>query len=118
MYKGETKSPGMVVLLGIITCGIYTIIWTMKMVEDINGIRGKEEVSLALAIVGLFIPFIGPFLVWNKIDEALAAECQEKGITYNNNWTLWVILYFVSGVGVILFEYQTQDTLNKIWAAN
>ena len=117
MYKGETKSPGMVILLSLVTCGIYGMIWMWNHAKDINGITGREEISPGLAIASMFVPFI-IILFWQKSDNALVEVSAQKGLSYNSNFMLWVILLFVSYVGYWIYMYQAQEALNKIWEAN
>ena len=50
---------GMVVLLSIVTCGIYTLIWNYKMgdkVDRLKGVQGSSNILfLVLSIFGLGI---------------------------------------------------------------
>ena len=43
--------PLVVLLLSIVTCGIYLIYWNLKAAEVINAVNKREVVSPALAII-------------------------------------------------------------------
>ena len=62
LLSGEVNATGggMVVLLSIVTCGIYALYWYYKMGERTDRIKGSQEGStgliyLLLAIFGLSI---------------------------------------------------------------
>jgi len=116
MYKGETRSPVTVILLSIVTCSIYGIYWLYKTREDINGLLGREEISMALFICSIFIPFV-VIVFWKKVDDALGEVCRQRNAPYSSNFILWVILLFFY-IGEWVFIYQTQENLNKLWSVN
>ncbi|WP_430399469.1 DUF4234 domain-containing protein [Flavobacterium sp.] len=43
--------PIVVLILGIITCGLYLIYWNLKMAEVLNAVNNKEVISPTIAIV-------------------------------------------------------------------
>jgi hypothetical protein len=43
--------PVVVLVLGIITCGLYLIYWNIKMAEVLNAVNNKEVISPTIAIV-------------------------------------------------------------------
>jgi hypothetical protein len=43
--------PIVVLVLGIITCGLYLIYWNIKMAEVLNAVNNKEVISPTIAIV-------------------------------------------------------------------
>src|SRR3990170_1118522 len=45
------NDPVVVLLLGIVTCGLYLIYWNMKVAEVLNKVTGKELISPAIAVV-------------------------------------------------------------------
>ncbi len=42
--------PIIVLLLGIVTCGLYSIYWNIKAAEVLNAVSGKEIISLPIAV--------------------------------------------------------------------
>src|SRR4051794_17018391 len=49
VFKNE---PIMVLILGLVTCGLYNIYWNMKMAEVFNKVAGKEVISPVIAVLG------------------------------------------------------------------
>jgi hypothetical protein len=45
------NDPLVVLILGIITCGLYLIYWNIKMAEVLNAVNNKEVISPTIAIV-------------------------------------------------------------------
>lgn len=43
--------PLMVLLLGVVTCGLYLIYWNIKTAEVLNAVNKKEVISPAIAII-------------------------------------------------------------------
>jgi hypothetical protein len=46
------QDPVLVLILGILTCGLYLIYWNYKAAEAINAELGREAISPAIAILG------------------------------------------------------------------
>lgn len=42
--------PIVVLLLGIVTCGLYNIYWNIKAAEVLNAVSGKEIISSPIAV--------------------------------------------------------------------
>lgn len=45
------NDPIIVLILGIITCGLYLIYWNIKMAEVLNAVNKKEVISPTIAII-------------------------------------------------------------------
>ena len=116
MYKGVTRSPGMVILLSIVTCFIYYYIWLWWTKEDLNKLLGREEITTVMFICSIFVPFFYLYYLY-KADIALNDEiCPPRNVTYSKNFILWLILDLLVGVvGSCIAMFQIQETLNKIW---
>ena len=48
VFKNE---PIMVLILGIVTCGLYMIYWNMNIAKVLNAASGKEVISPVIAIL-------------------------------------------------------------------
>ena len=115
MYIGKTRNPIIVILLGIVTCGIYTLYWTYTAADEVNKITGQERINPILFLVSFFIPFLPLYFV-HKLDESFVEIGQKEGVPYDSKFILWLVLFFV-GIGYLVFYYQAQEMLNKIWLA-
>jgi phosphotransferase system glucose/maltose/N-acetylglucosamine-specific IIC component len=116
MYVGKTRDPVMVIVLSIITCGIYGLYWFYTTMVDLNGTLGEERLNPVLMLVVCIICTPVLYYVLYKIDQGLAEVSQKEGIYYKENFILWLLLVLLLGVGVFVAYYQITGTFNKIWA--
>lgn len=112
--KGETRNVWTVILLTLVTCGIYGIIWVYNTAKEINGYLGEEKINPVLALILCFVPF-GILYVFYVYNDALKEMNAKAGLPQSDNFVLWIILYFVAGISMYIFEYQVQTELNQIW---
>lgn len=115
MYIGKTRSPVVVILLSIVTCGIYGLFWYYTIMQDINLTLAEERLSPGLL---LFLAIICPPVAWYilyKVDEGLAEVCAEEQINYKSNFILWLLLSFVIGVGIFVAMVQITGAFNQLW---
>ena len=47
MTKGTVRSVPMLVLLSIVTCGIYYLYWIYKTTDEIKNFMGREDINPA-----------------------------------------------------------------------
>ncbi|MDR0943687.1 MAG: DUF4234 domain-containing protein [Ruminococcus sp.] len=107
------KSPITVILLSIVTCGIYYMYWSWQTNEEIKRLSGSvEEVSTAMLILGWFC---GPlaWYNWYKWDKSLQSVSQSSTESYNTNFIIWIVLSIFVGVGLFMMQYQVQDYINR-----
>lgn len=116
MYIGKTRDPVMVILLSIITCGIYAFFWYYTIMTDMNLTLGEERMNPILLLVLSIICFPVFWFVLYKTDKGLAEVTQKEGLQYKENFTMWLLLSLLLGVGMFVAYYQITATFNEIWA--
>lgn len=104
----ENRSIAKCVILSIITCGIYGIVWGVKIARDAVKVKDVNDDGLAEILLVLFLPFIGFFLAERKLNEG----CNAAGIQHNDNSILYLILGLF-GLGIVDYCLMQSD-LNKI----
>ncbi len=114
MYKGQVRSPALVIILSIVTCGIYAWYWIYKMSEELQRATGKSTISpgveLLLCIVTCGIYLIYWFYKYGK----MITEAQEQaGLNAEDNAVLYLLLA-IFGLGVVNMALM-QSAVNKIW---
>ncbi|MGL5755461.1 MAG: DUF4234 domain-containing protein [Paraclostridium sp.] len=108
----ENKNPVIQLLLSIFTCGIWSIVWFYKILEDTSALAPEENInpgiSLLLTIVtcGLY----GIYLNY-KIAKVLASAGEERNIKISDNSLLYVILA-IFGFGIVNYIIMQSD-INK-----
>lgn len=104
----ENRSIAKCVILSIITCGIYGIVWGVKIARDAVKVKDVNDDGLAEILLVIFLPFIGFFLAERKLNEG----CNAAGIAHSDNSILYLILGLF-GLGIVDYCLMQSD-LNKI----
>ncbi len=106
--KIEKRDIVKCVILSIVTCGIYGIIWIIKLAKDAVSVKDENDSATVETILMLFFPFIGFYLCEKKFSEG----CAQKGIPHNDNSILYLVLGLV-GLGIVDYCLMQSD-LNKL----
>lgn len=96
------------VLLSLVTCGIYGIIWAVKMGREAVSVKDANDAGTLEIVLMLFVPFLGYYLAEKKLFEGASA----KGIQISDNSILYLVLGLF-GLGLIDMILMQTD-LNKI----
>src|SRR5262245_44166640 len=106
---GRHRNPLVVLLLSIVTLGIYLLYWIYISFAEVRAHRGKGTsgiVGLLLALIPVSI-----FLLPSHIGDMYAEAGKTKPITgYAGLWAL------VPLVGGIVWLFKVQNRLNEYWA--
>ncbi len=110
--KGKVENPVTVLVLGLVTCGLYTIYWMWVRAKEMNAYLGKETVNPMFVIPGcLCFPVViyGEFLYCKGIP-----EMQKKGgVEAKDEFVLhFVLMLLLPYVG----SYLIQQKLNELWS--
>jgi hypothetical protein len=92
---GKPRSPLSVILLSLVTLGIY----------GLGGVVGL--------ILAIFLGFVNPFIMSSEVGRMYEAEGQEKPVSGITG--LWILLPLVGG---IVWLVKTQNALNRYWESH
>ncbi|MCL1862227.1 MAG: DUF4234 domain-containing protein [Defluviitaleaceae bacterium] len=115
-YVGVRREGITVIILSIVTCGIYALYWYYVTMEDINRATGEQRINSALLLVGIICCAPIAWYVLYQMDKNVARLSAESGTHYKENFILWLLLSLVAGVGVFVAMFQISGALNEIWA--
>ena len=115
MYVGKTRSGVLVVILTIITCGLYGLYWYYVVMEDMNKAMNRQYMSSVLLLILAIICFPFAWYILYKVDQGMVEVCTQEGVLYKENFILWLLLTLVLGVGVIVAMIQITGAYNKLW---
>src|SRR3954464_13212476 len=107
---GTPRGVGKVILFGIITLGIYIIIWQWKTFNELRTYRGQGVGGFA----GFLLSFIAVslFLLPSYVGKAYQEDGQNAPIT---GWSgFWVL---VPSMGTFIWTAKTQGALTYLWAS-
>lgn len=104
----ENRNIAKCIILSFVTCGIYMIIWAIKLAKDAVKVKDVNDDGLLEILLCIFLPFVGCFLAEKKLDEG----CRACGIDHKDNSILYLVLG-IFGFAIIDFALMQND-LNKI----
>ena len=107
---GTPRGVGKTILLGIITLGIYIIIWQWKTFNELKRYRGQGIGGG----VGFLLSFIAVslFLLPSYVGKAYQEDGQNAPIT---GWSgFWVLVPYI---GTFIWIAKNQGALNDFWAS-
>lgn len=116
---GKPRGVAFVIIMSIVTLGIYAIYWTYKSYEELRhyreqGVNGIVGVLLGIVVVGVFLlpSYVGRMykedLIRRGEEPILAA--QKVPIT---GWSGFLVL--IPYVGGIVWLAKIQSKLNNFW---
>jgi Domain of unknown function (DUF4234) len=110
---GKVRSPVTVILLSIITLGIYAHVWTYKTFQEMRdysgeGVGGVVGLVIGFLFYGIVIWFVAPSEVGN-LHERAGQEKRVQGTT-----GFWWLLPIIGG---IIWVVKVQNALNEFWEA-
>lgn len=112
---GKIRSPLMVIILGIVTFGIYFIIFYYKVFEELKNYRGQGWSGTLYLIFQFLFPFpliALPWLLPAYVGRMYVEDGQAAPITGMAGF--WV---FVPLVGGIILFVKIIRRMNEFWAA-
>lgn len=117
MTKGTVRSVPMLVVLSIVTCGIYYLYWIYKTTDEIKNFMEREDINPTLELV-LSIVTCGlyTFYWYYKYGKILYLEMTKKAgmdNTEDSTVLLIVLNFFMYVISCAIF----QDKLNAVWSS-
>jgi hypothetical protein len=108
---GHQRGPGFVIVMYIVTLGIYGLYWVYKSYEEMKayrkqGVSGIVGVLLGFIIVSIFLL---PAYVGRMYNEDGNPNNPVSGLT-----GFWVLVPYV---GSFIWLYKIQTALNEFWAS-
>lgn len=108
---GEIRSPAFVIILSIVTIGIYFIYWHYKTGEEIKKYSGEGlggVLWLVIALVAGFVMwFVAPSEVGNNLYKKDGQPAPVSGKT-----GFWMLIPLL---GFIIWVVKVQGALNRFW---
>lgn len=110
---GKVRNPLVVLLLSIVTLGIYSIVWHYCVFEELRNWRSQGWSGLVFIFFLLFfgialiaVPWLMPAYVGRMYEE----DGKSKPITGLAGF--WIIIPII---GVIVWIFKIQNNLNAFW---
>lgn len=115
--RGTVRSPGLVVVFSIITCGFYLIYWYFQTLGEMTEAGQNPTGNSALLDFSIVLVTCGIYGIYvdYRISKTLVEMQEAAGLRLNDTATLVVVLDIL-GLGVVGSAVH-QSELNRIWEA-
>jgi hypothetical protein len=110
---GKIRAPIVVILLSIVTIGIYGLVWQYNTFKEMKDYSGQGLGGTAGLLIAIFIGFVNVFLMPAEVGNLYAAERQPKPVSGPTGF--WLLLPLAGG---IVWIVKTQGALNRFWEAH
>lgn len=111
----------MILVLSIVTCGIYGFYYMYTMTRDLNQILGEQKIDPALAVLLTIVTCgIYQFIWYYQYGNYIQNVAQSNDIKVFENGTtylLWLVLGSFIVVGPLVAQYLFVSNFNKITIA-
>lgn len=114
--KGITRSIAGLIILSILTCGIYHLYWMYVTTNEINEYLSQEDTSGGMVLVFSFITCGIYTIYWyySMGKKIQAVQCKTLGI--GNDDSLLYLLLCVFGLSIVSSAI-IQSNLNNAWGS-
>ena len=106
------------IVLSLLTCGIWGLIWQYKQMEALNAWLGRQEYSF-LAWFVLSIVTCGIYAIYYeyKMAKGINEIQHSEGLLINSDLAVLCIFLTFFGLGIVSLAIQQAD-INKFYQAN
>jgi Domain of unknown function (DUF4234) len=111
--EGSFYSTGLVILLTIVTLGIWAAVWTYRTNEDLKKFSGDGLGGVLGVVLYIFVSPVLMFTIPNEIKNAYERNGRESPVT-----ALWGLWFLLPLIGNIVWYVKVQRALNDLWVSN
>jgi hypothetical protein len=109
---GAYYSIGIVILLTIVTLGIWGIFWTYRTNEDLKRYNGDGLGGVLGIVIYILLSIVLMFTIPNEVKNMYERDGQQSPVSAV--WGLWFLLPLI---GHIIWYVKVQHALNNFWVA-
>jgi hypothetical protein len=109
---GPYYSVGIVILLMIVTLGIWGFFWTYRNSEDLKKYNGDGLGGVLGLVVYLLLSVVLMFTIPNEIKNMYERDGRQSPV--QAIWGLWFLLPII---GHFIWYFRVQSALNDFWAS-
>lgn len=110
---GKQRSIGLVILLTIVTFGIWTIVWSYQNGDEIKRHARTGLGGVAYLFITILISPVTMFLMASEVEKLYRREGKEPPIT-----TIWGLWFLLPLIGNLIWYVRIQQAINDYWAAH
>lgn len=110
---GKRRSAGLVILLTIVTCGIWMLVWAYQNGGELQRYSGRGIGGVWHLVITLLMSPITMFLLAGEVEQRYREDGQDPPITAI--WGLWFLLPII---GQFVWYFRIQNAINDYWTAH
>ncbi|HXV56273.1 MAG TPA: DUF4234 domain-containing protein [Gaiellaceae bacterium] len=110
---GRPRGVAFVIVLTIVTLGIYYLYWVFMTQEEVKRHSGEGVGGWLGVVISLVIGIVTPFLVPHEIGKMHEKDGRASPVSAATG--LWVIPGFLIIVGPFVWFVKVQRSLNRYW---
>jgi hypothetical protein len=110
---GQPRGVGFVILLSIITLGIYSLYWVYKNQEEMKQHTGEGLGGVLGLVVWIVVGAVSAFVIPSEVGKMYQKDGQAAPIT---GWTgLWLVPGAILIIPIFVWIVKVQGSLNRYW---
>ena len=110
---GKPRSPLLIILLTIVTFGIWSVVWSYQNGDELKRHSGNGLGGVAYLFITLLISPVTMFLMASEVEQLYRREGKEPPIT-----TIWGLWFLLPLIGNLIWYFRIQKSLNEYWTAH
>ena len=110
---GQPRGVGFVILISIITLGIYSLYWVYKTQEEMKQHTGEGLGGVLGLVVWIVVGAVSAFVIPSEVGKMYQKDGREAPIT---GWTgLWLVPGAILIIPIFIWIVKVQGSLNRYW---
>ena len=110
---GQPRGVGFVILLTIVTLGIYSLYWVFKTQEELKQHTGEGLGGVLGLVVWILLSPVSAFVIPSEVGKMYQKDGREPPIT---GWTgLWLVPGAILIIPIFIWYAKIQGALNRYW---
>lgn len=113
--RPSSRSIGVCILLSIVTCGIYGIVWLIQMADDLNTAANEPNSTSGITVFLLSLVTCGiyQFFWYYKAGQQVCKAKAARGMAADSNLPILYLVLGIFGLGIISYAL-IQNELNQL----
>jgi hypothetical protein len=112
---GQPRGVAFVIILSIVTLGIYSLYWVYKTQEETKQHTGDGLGGVLGLVVWILISPVSGFVIPSEIGNMYRKDGKEPPVS---GWTgLWLIPFGILLIPIFVWYAKVQGSLNRYWEA-
>ena len=111
----KNRNIGVCILLSIVTCGIYGIVWLVQMVDELNAAANEPNATSGITVFLLSLVTCGIYqLYWfYKAGQQVNQAKTARGMAVDSNVSILYLVLGIFGLSIVTYALL-QNELNQL----